>query len=210
VAESRGIDVFQREDTSVLILVALVDAARAKISSGVASYRLWHVLPGSGSFEAFDFADAAFKTGALATPTAPLAHQAVEGGAYGTGAWTARFTNLGALEVGHKYVVEVTHPDLPVPVQVYWQYGGVEGEAASNQDLSPLRASNLDHLDVPVSTLRKLLEADTVLDTSDPGQFKVRFLERGTATNLVPAKRLIDAAGNPVTAAITPVATVRQ
>lgn len=58
---------------------------------------------------------------------------------------------------------------------------------------------------------RKLLEADLVLDkTTDPAAWRVHFYERGTTSDLIPAKLLKSHTGAAVVAATTPVGSQVQ
>ena len=61
-----------------------------------------------------------------------------------------------------------------------------------------------------VVTLKDLLEADLVLEKPGSGAWKVHLYKKGTTTDLVTAKRLLDHAGGNITSADTAVASQRE
>lgn len=60
-----------------------------------------------------------------------------------------------------------------------------------------------------IEQARKLLEADVVLEKA-AGQWKAHLYQKGTTTDLVPAKRLRDHNDGAITAATTPVASMKE
>lgn len=216
MAESRGINVLRSNDGSILILRSLVDPLRRKITTGTAAYRLWHVVPETGALEAYDFAAGAFRAAGVAvtTPTAALTYRSVESPAYDTGLWTARFTGLSALVAGDKYLTEVTHASLGSPALDLIQYGGVEGEAASELQWTAARAGKVDYLDLLLSTIPSLVvsalqaagtQVSAGLTGASPGQALVTMaLWRGAVERWLQddAQRIDHAAGGDLDSAI--------
>lgn len=137
MAESQGISIVKSDDTSVMAKAILFDAADARITTGTATVRLYHILPTTGALEIYDFNDNDFNDNATATvtDTANMTQQAVTIAGpttLDTGIWTYRFTQLVDLTLGDKYVFEVNHADLPRPISIEWQYGGHEGDTVED------------------------------------------------------------------------------
>jgi hypothetical protein len=141
--ESRGINIFRSDDTSILLRVILLDATQAKVISGTTSVRLFHVVPATGVLEGYDFADDTFKA-APGTPTSTApAHQAVDG--YNTGVWTYRHAVLTDFDVGDKYFWEVNHASLPAPIPIEFQYGDLEGDEETQLPDAIYEEAAIDH-----------------------------------------------------------------
>jgi hypothetical protein len=131
MAESRGMQIFRSADTSLFIRAVLFDGADVKITAGVTSLRIWHVVPTTGALETYDFNDNLFKALAITTATVAMTHRQAENSTYDTGVWTYRHTTLTDFDVGDKYVFEISHASLPRPVTTEYQYGDTEGDLVS-------------------------------------------------------------------------------
>lgn len=129
MAESRGINIIKQSDTSILFYASLSDVSNAKITSGTTSLRMWHFVPSTGALETYDFNDVTFKTGAITTNTAAMTHRTTENSTYDTGIWSYRHSDLTGFTSGDKYVVEISHANLPRSINMIFQYGGSEGNS---------------------------------------------------------------------------------
>ena len=130
-AESQGLDIVKSSNTSIAVVFGLRDSAGAKITSGSATARIWHILPATGALETYDFNDDTFKTGAITTATVAMTHQTAENGTYNTGNWVIRHATLTAFVDGDKYVIEASHADLTESIPYWFQYGGADGDVAA-------------------------------------------------------------------------------
>lgn len=128
--ESRGMNIIKSGDTSILFRAVLLDASGNPITGSptAANLNIFHFTPSTGDIETFDFDDDTFKTTAVTTFNQATTHETADNGTVDTGIHQFRQTTLTDFDAEEKYVGRFTHPDLPAPVFVEFQYGGHEGD----------------------------------------------------------------------------------
>lgn len=133
-----GIDIIRDQDGALVFECLLLDSAGAKVTSGDTAVRVWEVQA-DGSLHALDFSDYTFKSTALTTASAAATHRTVDNATYDTGVWTlaVAHANLGDFTEEYRYIVEFANENAsPQAIPRKFQYGGTEGAAASDVELT--------------------------------------------------------------------------
>lgn len=133
-----GIDIKRDQAGNLIIPCLLLDSDGAKVTSGTTTVRLFEIQA-DGTLHTFDFNDATFKSTACTTPTAAATHRTGDNATYNTGIWTIvlSYAQQADFLEGYHYIVEFANTGASPPAVPRWfQWGGGEGDAASDAELT--------------------------------------------------------------------------
>lgn len=162
----KGVDV--RQTSSRLVFrVALKDATGAKLASGTTTYRLYE-LQDDGDLLSYDFNDNTFKSGALTTATASMAHQQGNNNTHDTGIWTAALTTLTGFTAEGIYIIQVNNSGAaPTDQEREFQFGSAEGDLTVSSARLAVDATAISGDSTAADNLERLLDGTEDVDLTE-------------------------------------------
>ena len=140
MAHQTGIDIRRDRNGNLIIPTYLCGADGEPITTGTVDAYIAE-LQEDGSLATLDFADNVFKVTTCTTPTIAATQQSIDGGTVDTGLWTVvlSYAQQANFVAGQHYIVYWVHTQDGVTTVYpprWWQWGGVEGEAATEAELA--------------------------------------------------------------------------
>jgi hypothetical protein len=140
MAHQTGIDIRRDRNGNLIIPTYLCGADGEPITTGTVDAYIAE-LQEDGSLATLDFADNVFKVTTCTTPTIAATQQSIDGGTVDTGLWTVvlSYAQQANFVAGQHYIVYWVHMEdgvTTVHPPRWWQWGGVEGEAATEAELA--------------------------------------------------------------------------
>lgn len=164
MAHQTGIDIKRDLNGALIIPALLLDSSGDPVTSGTTTVYILE-LQEDGSFETLDFDDDTFKATACTTPTVNASHQGADNATKDTGIWTVVLSDAQQANFtsGNHYIAYFENSGASPTISPRWfQWGGVEGAAATDAELTAAHGASSWQTGTAAPTVQ---EIDTYLSS---------------------------------------------
>jgi len=133
-----GIDIKRDQSGNLVMLAFLLDSGGAVVTSGTTNVYIVEVQS-DGSFKTLDWDDYTFKSGTCTTAAGSATHRPANNGAKDLGLWSVVLSSAQQADFDdeYQYVVIFENSNASPTLSPRWfQWGGTEGAAASDAELT--------------------------------------------------------------------------